>query len=310
MNILVTSIGRRVQLIYHLKQSFTVIGVDASEQNAAKAFVDEFYVIPRYDSGDYIYALKEICVNKKVSLLIPLHEGEFSVLCENRDVFAEIGTQVVLSDLDIIDICNDKTKTQKFFESEGIMAPRYTNQAPAVLKPVHGMGSQGVFKVCNDAELEAAKVLSKEAYIIQEYVRGIEYTIDVLCDFYGNVVAVVPRVRLEVRQGEVSKSKTVKQQKIIDETVKLIEKLNQYGTVRGPMTIQCFLTPEGMVVFLEINPRFGGGVPLTFEAGVNYGAYLKAFADGYQHNGCLCDFEELTMFRYDMAVYTPYVNEN
>ncbi len=303
MNVLITSIGRRVQLIEHLKKTFTVIGADASENNAGKYFVDDYVVIPRCSAPDYIEKLLQVSIEKAVKMIIPLYEGEFEKLCLHRELFEEQGIQILLSDTEVIQICNNKIQTQNFFEKEQIPAPKLTTTAPAVLKPVYGMGSQGVYLVDTEEELQAAKILLHQDYIMQERIKGAEYTIDVLCDLNGNVVAAVPRERVEVRSGEVSKSKTLQHADIMRETIALIKKLNNYGTVRGPMTVQCFLTEENQVIFLEINPRFGGGVPLTFEAGVDYGAYLLKFLEGYVHKGECVDFQEISMVRYDQAVY-------
>ena len=303
MNIIITSIGRRVQLIEHFKETFTVIGVDASCNNAARYFVDRFFVIPRCDEENYISELLRIATENEVKLILPLYEREFEILCVNRELFEQNGIKILLSDKAVIDICNNKLSTQEFFDREGILAPRLTEHAPAVIKPVNGMGSKDVFIVESDEELEAAKILSHGDYIIQEKINGIEYTIDVLCDFEGNVVAAVPRIRLEVRSGEVAKSRTERNEKVINKTVDLISKLNKYGTVIGPLTVQCFVTNKNEVVFLEINPRVGGGVPLTFEAGIDYGKYLEKFANGYVHRSGICEFKEMSMMRYDKAVY-------
>lgn len=303
MNILVTAIGRRVQLIEHLKKTFNIIGVDASDNNAAKYFSDSFFVIPKCDEPDYIKELLNICVSNNVKMIIPLYEREFVLLCKNRQIFEDRGIKILLSDEDVINICNDKRLTQDFFERENILSPRLINDAPAVIKPVSGMGSQGVYSVNTNAELEAAKVLLKNDYIIQEKIEGREYTVDVLCDFEGNAVSVVPRERTEVRSGEVSKSRTVKNKDISSDTIRLIKSLNKYGKVIGPITVQCFVTKENKIVFLEINPRFGGGVPLTFEAGINYGELLMRFIEGYVHEKAPLNFEEVSMVRYDKAVY-------
>lgn len=309
MNILITSIGRRVQLIQHLKKTFTVIGADATENNAARYFADYFFVIPKCSEKEYIDELLKICIDNSVELIIPLYEGEFERLCENRNIFEEKGIKLLLSDKEIIEICNNKISTQKFFDNESIKCPAVTEHAPAVVKPIYGMGSQGIYVADTDEELNAAVVLSHDDYIIQEKIDGKEYTIDVLCDFNGNVVAAVPRERTEVRAGEVAKSVTIHNQMIIRSTVELVKSLNRYGKVVGPLTVQCFLTKKGEIVFLEINPRFGGGVPLTFEAGVDYGTYIKLFMEGYIHSGEPCSFKEISMLRYDMAVYRDMIEE-
>lgn len=300
MNILITSIGRRVQLIRQLKRIFRVIGVDASTQNAARFFVDKFFQIPRCDSENYFDEILRISKENKVDMIIPLFENEFHVLCEHRSEFEKEGIRLLLSELPIIEMFNDKYKAQEFFEKEGISIPKLTESAPAVLKPRSGMGSQGVYLVDSVAELIAAKALSDD-YIIQERIEGMEYTIDVLCDFEGNVIYCVPRERSEVRAGEVSKSKINMREDITEATKYLIKKMNTYGTVIGPITVQCFLTKEEEIVFLEVNPRFGGGVPLSMEAGADYATALESMLN--QKPIKINEIKNLSMYRYDMAVY-------
>ena len=130
-----------------------------------------------------------------------------------------------------------------------------------------------------------------------------------MCDEGGTPVYIVPRVRLEVRSGEVVKSRTVKQGLVIRETMVLLEALKREGSVAGPLTVQCFLSDnEGEISFIEINPRFGGGVPLSFAAGADYGSALAKMCEGKRwsprtEEEYLADFSELTMLRYDQAVY-------
>lgn len=300
MKILITSIGRRVQLIQHLKKSFHVIGVDASNQNAARFFVDDFFLIPRCDSENYFNEMLRISKANDVKMIIPLYENEFHILCKHRAEFEKEGIKLLLSELAIIDMFNDKFKTQDFFEKEGIRIPRITETAPAVLKPRNGMGSQGVYLIKTEEELEAAKILSED-YIIQERIDGMEYTIDVLCNFDGELVYCVPRERSEVRAGEVSKSKVNMREDIIAATKNVIEKMNKYGRVVGPITVQCFLTRNDEIIFLEVNPRFGGGVPLSMEAGADYADALDKMLSNEKIR--VNPIKEVSMYRYDMAVY-------
>lgn len=319
MKIVITAIGKRVQLIKYLKKSCTIIGVDAGDLVPAVHFVDKFYKIPKCNEEGYIEILLNICKNEKVEFLIPLHEFEFNILCFNREKFKDIGTTLLLSNKNIIDICQDKFKTYEFFVHNDINTPKsYSKheiknmldnygqiQFPLIIKPIDGMGSADVFKVSNTKELEFFMDYIKNP-IIQEFVEGIEYTIDVLCDLKGNCISIVPRERLEVRSGEVSKSRTAIHKEIIKETYRLIECLVKYGedvTVIGPYTIQCKITPKNQIKFIEINPRFGGGVPLTFEAGVDYGKYFNMMVTEEEIEPIIGEFEEITMLRYDEAVF-------
>jgi carbamoyl-phosphate synthase large subunit len=121
MKILLTAIGKRVQLIKYLNKACTVVGVDCGELIPSVKFVEKFYKVHRYDEEEYIDELLEICLNENVDLLIPLYEKEFLVLCDNREKFKKIGTTLLLSDKKVINICNDKWETYNFFNKNNIV---------------------------------------------------------------------------------------------------------------------------------------------------------------------------------------------
>ncbi|MFR1380461.1 MAG: ATP-grasp domain-containing protein [Clostridium neonatale] len=318
--ILITSIGKRVQLIKHLSKTFNIIGVDAGNLNPCRYFVDRFYKIPKAVDKNYISELLKICKKENVDLLIPLYEGEFSILNKNREQFQNINTKLMLSGKRVIDVCKDKNKTFEYFTRENIKSPRiYTkyevediihnkeeSKFPLFIKPADGMGSSNAFKINNINELCFFKDYIKNG-IIQDCIEGIEYTVDVLVGFGGQLVYIIPRIRLEVKSGEVVKSRTVKDQLIIDETAKVIEALNRLkdekgnGTI-GPLTIQFFKTNKDEIYLLEINPRFGGGVPLSFECGADYGSAMLNMLENKNIN-FENNFEVKTMLRFDDAVY-------
>lgn len=306
MNILLTAIGKRVQLIKHLKRSSKVFGTDISEDAPASAFVDGFYIVPTYDDGKYVEKLLEICKKEKINMLIPLFEIEYKILCSYRKEFKKINTILLLSNADVINCCNDKWETYKFFNSNGIKTPNSfipqnipdNLDFPLIIKPRDGMGSSNVF-LAHDIEDYNFYIKKVNNAIIQKYIKGTEYTIDVLCDLDGKIISIVPRKRIEVRAGEVTKSRTVKDEKIINKTFDLCRKLRGIG----PLTIQCIKDKNDDIYFIEINPRFGGGVPLTFEAGVDYGKMFKRIELGENIQPIIGEFKELTMLRYDEAVY-------
>lgn len=318
MRILLTSIGKRVQLIKHLKSQFEIIGVDANELVPALKFVDKFYKIPKFNNKDYLKTLLNICKIENIDILIPLYELEFDILTKNRNEFEKIGTKLILSNSKIIDICNDKYKTYELLKNV-IKCPKVYNIQeinynlkkksekilPLIIKPKNGMGSSNVFKINNLKELKFFKTYVKNP-IFQQYIQGEEYTVDVLCDFQGKPIYIIPRKRLEVRSGEVSKSKTIHDELIISETLKVIKEFNKISlkeiNLMGPLTIQFFKTNDNNIYFLEINPRFGGGVPLSFKAGANYAKCLKEMINGIKLN-YIDNFEEITMLRFDDAIY-------
>lgn len=314
MNILITSIGKRVQLIKYLGKKLKIIGVDCSDLIPSKNFVHKFYKVPKNDNDNYVDKLLDICKVENINMIIPLHEKEFIKLDKNRIKFKELGIELLLSSNRIIEICNDKIKTNEFFYLNNILSPRTYLKSnieskilnneninfPLIIKPIDGMGSINVFKINNDDELKFFINYVPNS-IIQEFISGEEYTIDVLLDLKGKIISIVPRLRIEVIGGEVSKSKVENIPELIGKTELLINCLNKYGLVKGPLTIQCISNPQG-IYFLEINCRFGGGVPLSFESGIDY---ADVFEDMYKgkHVDRILHFKELTMLRYNEGVF-------
>ncbi|NLW56748.1 MAG: ATP-grasp domain-containing protein [Firmicutes bacterium] len=312
--VLFTSIGRRVELVRAFKKSYEtmalkaqILGVDAEPSFApASYFVDRCFKVPKVDDESYVDTLLGICRAEKVDLLIPLFEPEFSLLEAKRYEFERLGILLLLSKRQVLEICQDKLQTYCFFTSHKIKTPETWNKTnlpkdisfPIFVKPRKGMGSRGAQRVDTLKQLEFI-IQQDVELLIQEFVPGKEYTLDILADLEGQVLSVVPRERLEVRAGEVSKSRTVYRRDLIEQGKYIVEKL---GAI-GPVTAQCIDNGKD-VYWLEVNPRFGGGVPLAIQAGVDYPLLLyqmvrkqsiQPFLGQYNH--------DLTMLRYDQAVY-------
>ena len=103
-------------------------------------------------------------------------------------------------------------------------------------------------------------------YIIQPYISGTEYTVDIFCDFEGNPIFITPRIRLAVRAGEVLKTKITQDKQIIGEMKQLIKDYAPCGQITVQMIRQ---DSTGDDYYIEINPRFGGGAPLSMKAGAD-----------------------------------------
>jgi carbamoyl-phosphate synthase large subunit len=170
-----------------------------------------------------------------------------------------------------------------------------------LLKPFNGNSSIGVTKIRNAEELDFFIRYVPDA-IVQELITGEEYTIDILVDLHGRVRSVVPRLRVETRAGEISKGITVKNFDIIKAGKKVAEALP--GAV-GCITVQCFLTPGGEIKFIEINPRFGGGIPLSIKAGADFPRWIIEMYYGRESEITLDGWESgLVMLRYDDEIFT------
>lgn len=316
-NILFTSAGRRVSLIRQFRKSLEDLGLTGKivttdlQKNAPAPFVaDVRELVPRVTDPSYIEALKDICRKHRIRLVIPLIDTELHLLAPHKQAFSDMGVTLLVSDPEVNDICFDKRKTAVFFQKAGVRTPTILDvqrvqldssvKYPFLIKPADGSCSVGVHKIRNLRELTFFSEYVSNS-ILQEYINGEEYTLDVLVDFQGKVRSVVPRLRIETRAGEVSKGMTVKNPAIINAGKRVIEALP--GAL-GCITVQCFLTPDGDIVFIEINPRFGGGFPLASEAGADFPRWIIEMMMGREPQIELDGWQDgLVMLRYDDAIF-------
>lgn len=279
LHILFTGTGRRVELLQAFRQAAMRLGVrlklygaDMAANAPASAFCDHTRRICAMRDGDYIPQLLEICRRDRIDLLIPTIDTDLIVLSENRERFAEIGTRVMISSPEMVALCRDKNNTYDFFLSCGLKAPepvndyrKYAGPYPCFIKPKDGSSSINAFRVEEERELEAYAARIGD-YIIQPFIDGTEYTIDIFCDFDGKPIYIVPRERIAVRSGEVLKTRITLDGRMIEEAERLVERFRPCGAI----TVQLIRQRESEEdYYIEINPRYGGGAPLSMKAGAD-----------------------------------------
>lgn len=277
MKLLFTCVGRRVELMQAFRSTaeamdmnLELIGADISRTAPALFFCDSAVETPRISDPDYIPFLRTYCAENSVDALIPTIDTDLLLLANNKDKFS--GTRVIISSADSISICRDKRLTGAFFQRIGLDCPRpvdrfqdYSQGYPAFIKPKDGSSSINAYKVNNPEELKALAEMVPD-YIIQPFIEGVEYTVDAFCDFEGHPVLITPRIRLAVRSGEVLKTQICQDAQIIAEMKKMIEAFKPCG----PITVQLIREKKsGKDFYIEINPRYGGGAPLSIKAGAN-----------------------------------------
>jgi len=317
LNVLFTCIGRRVSLLEsfrraakQLKINASLLGTDTTELSPALQLCDQRFGVKSTTHADYIKQLLSIVKANKVKLLVPTVDLDLKRLAQNKSKFATLGCRVLVSNPEVIDICQDKRKTYRFLVKNGFdtaltmsvrsALSKKNIEWPCFLKPWDGYAGRGNAVVNNRKELLFyAKSIPNT--ICQELVEGTEYTCDVYVDFGMKVRCVVPRKRIEVRAGEVSKGQVSKNARIMSEAVTLVEKL---GAGPGVITLQLFLTSDGKIKYIEINPRFGGGAPLSIKAGADFPKWILHELAGGKPNIRSDGFKDgLIMLRYDSEVW-------
>ena len=316
INVLFTSVGRRVELINKWREAYqklslngNIIGTDIDPLAPAMHVLDKHFIVPPTNSHEFVNSVVEICNREHVHFIFPLIDPDISKLNKYREKIEAIGSIVMVIKSEHVKCTQDKWSTYKFFKSLGLHTPnsilpkKITNvnnlSFPLFAKPRRGSASIGAIKINNSDELNF--YLNKiDRPIIQEFISGKEITCDIVSSLNKEVLAVVPRERIEVRNGEVSKGKTIKNNKIIKACVTIAHALEAIG----PITVQC-INNNNKPYFIEINARYGGGAPLGIAAGANSPEWFLKEASGIHFKRPLIgDFiENLYMTRSDHSTY-------
>jgi carbamoyl-phosphate synthase large subunit len=316
LNILVTAASRRVALIQAFVQALkdlglrgNVIATDMSSLSPALYFGTRHYFVPLTTDEDYIPTIKSICFRERIHLLIPTIDDELPLFGQHAEDFLAMGVRVAVSPARTGMICNDKYQTAWYLAETSLPSAKTWLPSeldfsrityPLFLKPRIGRGSVGAHRIANERELRFF-LRYVPGSIVQEFLSGREFTIDVLADFNGRVISVVPRERLVIRSGVTDRGKTWNQPDLIALGVATAEALD----IRGPANVQVMFS-EGIAKIFEVNPRFSGGIPLTIAAGADFPRWLTALCSGQKVSPCLGKFADgLVMSCYETAVFMP-----
>lgn len=293
INILFEAAGRRVSLVRAFRRALDdtglagkTIAVNSDRRAAALYVADVAEIGRRISAPDYIETLIGLCVRHQASLVVPLIDPALPMLAAQQAAFAAVGTRLMVSSPEAIAIGTNKVATGAFFQASGFRTPHVLSDReietltpgdfPLFAKPAEGSSSIGAGLLKSAEELRVRRA-ADPSLVVMELIRGEEYTIDVYVDFHGVPQCAVPRLRLETRAGEISKGITVRDEALIALSLDVARMLP--GAI-GCLTLQAFKAADGGYVFIEINPRFGGGYPLAWRAGANYPRWMIEEAAG------------------------------
>jgi carbamoyl-phosphate synthase large subunit len=292
MNLLFTSAGRRVELLRCIRKASQTLGLparivatDIDPLAPALHFADVACLMPRLNDDSYPAALATLLERERIDVVFPLIDPDIPVLSKQRELLERTGTRLAVVPLPAVAITADKWLTNQFFDQLNVPRARswlpgeldcHAVRFPLVVKPRHGSASQGVSIARSAEELDFFSRYVKNP-IVQEFLAGPEITNDVVCDLEGNVLSVVSRQRMRVREGEVAIGRTVFDAKAVEHCVRIARALPAVG----PITVQ-YIMNEGTPTFTEINARFGGGCPVGAMAGAEWPMLLLARLAGRQ----------------------------
>lgn len=315
MNVLVTSASRKVGLVRAFRAALETLGggrviaADVSPLAAALYEADAAILVPRSDDPMFVETILESCRAEGVGLLVPTRDEELPVFAAARERFADHGVLVLVPEPEAVATCRDKLAFATACAAAGLSTPRVVpdptpRDLPLFIRPRAGKGGEGARAVLDAKGLNGALLdLGKSAFS-QELIEAPEFTVDLFVDPRdGRPISCVPRERMLVVGGETHVGRTVRDDRLRDAALRLASALR----LTGHVTVQAFRRADE-VLFIEVNPRYGGGASLGFAAGAATPEFAVKVARGDPLEPRLDDYEaDLVMLRFsdDRFVRAP-----
>jgi carbamoyl-phosphate synthase large subunit len=289
--ILVTGAGGAagVTLLRALRGRATLVAADSDPVAVGLYFApaERRLLLPRGDDPAFVDLVLDEAVSRGVDLVIPTVDIELRPLSAARERFAERGVALLVENKWTLDLCFDKLRLMQTC-ADVVCVPRTvlltpdTDEAalgslgrPLIVRPRRGSGGRGV-AVVEDASWLAG-FPSDGTILAQEMLPGTEYSVDVLAQADGQIVAAVPRSRDKVNSGIAVAGRTWHDPQLQSIGALVAETIGAVGVVN----VQLRESRDGTPALLEVNPRFPGTMSLTMAAGVNMPVLAVAGALGH-----------------------------
>ena len=323
MNVLITSVGTRNKVVQYFKREFEelgkVVATDMSDLAPAIYEADKFYLVPRITDPIYIDLLLDICKKENIDCLLALIDPELSLISENREKFIEIGVTPIISDYNPVELAFDKYEMYKYLSTNGYKcAKSYIDKNefykdlekgnidfPVFVKPYKGSASININKVNSREEINTLFDLYDDL-LIQEFLDGQEIGADVYIDPISNkVVSIFTKEKIKMRAGETDKAKSFKDDKLFGLITELVEKIGY----KYMIDMDIFRIGNEYYIS-EINPRFGGGYPHAYEAGVNFPKLIINSINGIVNKSEIGNYSEnVYMMKYNEICIKSFEEE-
>jgi len=277
INLLLTNVGRKIYFLNFVKKINQNINIHisdcdinnaafAADKNIKKHLVSESVSKPEKYLRDIINIVKK----NKINILIPLTDYDLNIFSMNKSIFAQLNCKIVVSSNQVISICLDKRKTEAFARKYNFYYPKsyYSLKKlkinfPVIKKKILGSGSIGYSIIEKKNGIKEIFIEGED--MIQEFINGEEFNIDILNDFDSNFVSYCAKKKILMRSGETDKAKIVINKLFEIFSKKLSKNLGHIGNLDCDVILK-----NNKIYILDLNPRFGGGYPFTHLAGLNY----------------------------------------
>jgi len=239
-----------------------IVGVDMDPEAVGRFLVDRFHVVPPVSEKDaYLERMLALVKQEAPDVLFPESSLEVPLLARNRDEFEALGTRVLVSSSESIELANDKFRMYEVLrEKSDVPLPSYGwprnleefadlvhalgyPESPVCFKPHIGKGSRG-FRII-DARVDRrdqllnqkpnSRYISLDEFeyifrnvedfprlLVMEYLSGDEVTADSICHEGQALLTAVKSVE-EARWGVIVRGELLDLQNLIDYTATILE---------------------------------------------------------------------------------------
>ena len=264
------------------KYNFKIIVADSNltqnNINFGKKYCEIILKSPQYGIK-YIKWLSKIVIKYNIKLVIPTNSKEIFYTEKLRNIIKKkTGGFLTGVPINIATIVNDKKKLFNFLKKNKIETPQVyslknniDNYKKIVIKKRFGQASKGlkIIRNINKKNKNISRKIYDKNNIIQEYLQGDEYGLDILNNFKRKYEGVLVRKKILMKNGETKIAKIIKPEKFTN----LSKKISKIIKHVGPIDVDVIRLKNKNYV-IDINPRFGGGYSLSHKAGANIPGFL------------------------------------
>lgn len=274
-------IGQGIVSSLRHNNDFQIVGVDKKYSQYANKLCSKFIQKPNVpeNSPSYLDFWIKLIDDLNISLIFPGISHDVNFFSKNYNHFERNGCKIVLNNLALISICNDKLKFHQRLNAHGIQTiptsitsdwlelEENLGSPPYLIKPRNGEGSEGVFFINDRDDLKYWTKKNKGNYLLQMVVGDDEneFTVGTFGLGEGELLDNIIIMRRKLSRA----GNTVFAEVVDCEIIELeVRKLAKIFNPIGPTNFQ-FRLHEGHPFLLEINPRFSSSTSLRVSFGYN-----------------------------------------
>jgi carbamoyl-phosphate synthase large subunit len=273
-----------------------IVAADCDPLSPGLELADAGIVVPPASSPDFFQRALQAIREEGVDVILPTSGFDTPVYAEHQGDLHVAGITAIGCGLHTMQTCVDKWRFYERVRDEFPVPRTYLHlpddlDYPCFVKPIRGKGGRGT-TLCRDRQALELRLREGDDVLIQEYLPGNEYSVDVLADLDGRPIVAVPRLHLARAERVSVRGQVLHHEGIESMCMRLAHSLR----VKGPVSMQLRCDAAGRPHFLEVNPRLGGGTFFSALAGVNMAALCLDLAERRPLRNL--EFSEITVVRY------------